>query len=95
MAADYREAVASSRFLLHEVEARPQSGRWTAEAHSKEADFLRRQNEELAKFYAARTGKPLKEFDQAIKREMEHGVDWAKKYNLVHAVLDPDQPQVF
>ncbi len=95
MAGDYRKSVVSAKFVLHEVEARPLSGRWTAEAHAKESAFLRTQNAELAKLYAGRTGKPIAEFERAIRKDVPHDAAWARHMGLIYNVLDPDEPQVF
>ncbi len=65
------------------------------EAHSKEAAFLKAQNAELAKLYAGRTGKPIAEFERAIRQDVPHDVGWAKRMGLIHNVLDPDEPKVF
>ncbi len=95
LAGEYREAVAGSQFLLHEVEVRPINGRWTAAARDKEAEYLRKQNEELARFYAGRTGRTAAEFERVIKQDTEYDVKWAEDKGLIHKLLDPDNPQVF
>ncbi len=57
--------------------------------------ILKESTAALARLYAGRTGGSLKDFEAAIRAEKVHDSAWAKRVNLVHAVLDPEQPQVF
>lgn len=91
LAADWREAVPSARFLLHEASVDPHvaRGQWTAGVHRKVASAVEAINEEMARFYAGRIGRPVADFRAVMARARPMTAAAALDIGLLHAVLDP------
>lgn len=91
LASDFRESVGSAKFLLHEVSLKPDrsdGGRWTADAHRKQAAELEAINDDLARFYAMRCGGKPADFRREMRTETGITSATAQKIGMVHAILD-------
>jgi len=96
LAGDWREATATSRFLLHEGEIDPNQARavvgkdrWTADFHLRISKIMNEQNAKLAHFYAGRTGKPVRMFQEAMRAERVLNANEAREISLINNVLNP------
>jgi ATP-dependent protease ClpP protease subunit len=69
--------------------------RWTAAQHRNSAKALAAQNEELARFYAGRCGKPILDFEVAVRGEQMMTAMRAKRLGLVHTILDKGTAKLF
>jgi ATP-dependent protease ClpP protease subunit len=88
-AGSWREAVPSSHFLIHSIAAqRPVKSRWPAYNYRTMANELAGDDADLARFYAARTGRSPEFFAAEMRRDRFVTAAEAQQWNLIDHIFD-------
>jgi ATP-dependent protease ClpP protease subunit len=88
LAGQYREAVASARFLIHGVATAMPPERWTAESHRRQAEALEETDREIVDRLVAVCGGPRWAYERWMEREEEISAYDAKtRFSLIHEVV--------
>jgi ATP-dependent protease ClpP protease subunit len=88
LAGQYREAVASARFLMHGAATAMPTERWTAEIYRREAQALEEVNRELVDLFVSRCGGPRWVYERLMEGDNEFSAyDAMTRYSLIDRVI--------